>query len=61
MTEQKLVIITKCMYHHVEDICDAKVQRTDFTLTVELFLNLEGDRLSGHLQQVDGFAQGFSF
>lgn len=55
------MIITKFMYHHVEDICDAKVQRTDFTLTVELFLNLEGDRLSGHLQQVDGFTQGFSF
>lgn len=32
-----------------------------FTLTVELFFYLEGDGLSGHLQQVDRFAQGLAF
>lgn len=26
-----------------------------------MFLNLEGDRLPGHLQEVDGLAQRFSF
>lgn len=29
--------------------------------TVTLFLNLEGDRLSGHLQEVDGLAQRLPF
>ena len=32
-----------------------------FMLTVELFFYLEGDRLSSHLQQVDGFTQRLSF
>lgn len=43
------------------EICDAKLLRTVFILTVKLFFNLEGDRLSSHLQQVDGFTQRLAF
>lgn len=32
-----------------------------FILTVKLFFYLESDRLSSHLQQVDGFAQRLPF